>query len=244
MRAFLAIALFVLLSPLSALAQAPLPSALPTETQELIEPTIAISPEYFYPLEEVLYLEGRSYSNAFVTVLLQKQGERPVKFTVKADSSGEWVVAEKTYLSAGNWEVRAKQQVGSSVSGESNPRVIRSIVTGVTIFGMNIRYVVIAAISFAFVIIFVILFVYFRQKIARLERGLIEKRLSEAEERFHRGFAEIRKELMDQLRELATNSAGRPLTSDEIEKRDRVLRELEDLEHNLEHDLGGIQKRT
>ena len=208
------------------------------------EPYIAISPDNFYTLEEILYIEGRSEPNAIVTVTLTKQqGEKPVKFTVKADSMGEWVVAEKTYLSAGNWQVRAKQLVGTQVSGESNPRVIQSIVTGVNLFGWNIRYVAIAAVILVFLAVIAFIFFYFRRKIARLRRGLMAKQLHETEDRFHRGFAEIRKDLMDQLKDLAVNSQGRPLTTEEIEKRDHVLRELEELEMNLEHDVTDIGKR-
>ena len=62
-------------------------------------------------------------------------------------------------------------------------------------------------------------------------------------ERMTRGFAEIRKDLMDQLKDLAVNSEGRSLTREEIEKRDHILRELEELEKNLEHDVVDIGKR-
>ncbi len=208
-----------------------------------VEPYIAISPDVFYPLDEILYVEGRSDPNALVTLELQKAGDKPVKFTVKADSSGEWVVAEKTYLSAGNWEVRAKQQSGALVSGWANPRVVRSVVTGVSIFGLSIRYVVIAAVSLLFLLTVVVIYLYFRRKIRGLERGAMEKELRETEARFHRGFAEIRKDLMDQLKDLAANSEGRSLTSGEIEKRDHILRELEELEQGLEHDVGDISRR-
>jgi hypothetical protein len=208
-----------------------------------IEPMISISPDEFRPLEEILYIEGRADPNAIVTVTLSKQAEKPVKFTIKADSSGEWVVAEKTYLSAGNWQVRAKQLVGTLSSGESNPRVIRSVVTGVNLFGMNIRYIVIAFILLLFIAVIASLLFYFRRKINLLKRGLMAKQLHETEDRFHRGFTEIRKDLMDQLKDLAINSAGRPLSPDEIEKRDHILRELEEMEKNLEHDIQDIGRR-
>ncbi len=208
-----------------------------------IEPYISISPDSFNTLEEILYVEGRSDPNAIVTVLLEQQGKQPVKFTVKADSSGEWVVAEKTYLSAGNWEVRARQQVGALFSGWSNPRVIQSAVNGIDIFGFKIRYVVIAVVVFIFLAILGSVFFYFRRKIQNLQRGLIEKQIKETEERFHRGFEEIRKDLMDQLKDLALNAQTRALTPDEVEKRDHVLRELEQLERNLDHDIGDIGKK-
>lgn len=208
-----------------------------------VEPYISISPDEFLTLEDFLIIEGRSDPKAIVTVTLTKQGEKPVRFTISADSSGEWTVAEKTYLSAGYWQVRAKQQVGTLVSGESNPRVIRSVVNGVSIFGWNVRYVVIAGVGSFFLAVFILLFMYFRRKIAMLQRGIITKQLHETEDRFHRGFAEIRKDLMDQLKDLAINAQGRSLTPEEIDKRDHVLRELEEMEKNLEHDIGDISKK-
>lgn len=220
-------------------AQAPSPAPITDPG----EPTISISPDYFYPLEEILYLEGRANPNAIVTVNITKQAEKPIKFTVKTDSSGEWVVAEKTYLSSGNWEVRARQQVGTVLSSWSNPRVIRSVVTGVNIFGLQIRYVVIAGVIFIFLAIIAGIFIYFKRKIRRLKRGLLERQIKDTEERFHRGFAEIRQDLMNQLKELAINSQGRPLTAEEVDKRDKVLRELEEMEKNLEHDVSDIRRR-
>ncbi len=231
---------------LRAYAEVPaLPAVAPTPSSQinLAEPSISISPDTFYTLEEILYIEGRADPNSIVLVTLEKQGEKPIKFTVKTDSSGEWVVAEKTYLSSGNWEVRAREQVGINISQWSNPRIIQSIVTGVNFFGLSIRYVVIVGIGAIFLSMIAFLLFYFRRKIQRLKEGLMEKHLRETEDRFHRGFAEIRKDLMDQLRDLAAGTQGRPLTPEEVEKRDHVLRELEEIEKNLEHDVGDIGKK-
>ncbi len=95
---------------------------------KISEPSISISPDYFYTSQEMLYLEGRANPSAIVIVELQKTGDTPVQFSVRADSVGEWVVAEKTNLSIGDWQVKARQQVGADVSDWSNPRVIHSVV--------------------------------------------------------------------------------------------------------------------
>lgn len=211
--------------------------------ESLPEPYISISPDYFYTLEEILYVEGRADPKALVTVTLRADNERPVKFTVKPDSTGEWVIAEKTYLPSGNWEVRARQQIGGVISDWSNPRVVKSVVTGVSLFGFRIRYVVIAAVVLVFFLILGCVLIYFRKKIKKLQRGLVEKQIQATEERLHRSLAEVRKELMDQLRDLTQNAENRPLTSAELEKRDRVLSELENLEHDLHHDIDDIEKR-
>lgn len=214
-------------------------------SQALVEPMITVSPDSFNSFEEVLYIAGRANPNALVAVLIEREDKSgaPVKFTVYADSLGEWVVSGKTYLNPGYWNVRARQQINSLISDWSNPRIIRSIAAGVNVYGLQIRYVTIASIILVFLIVLTVVFIYFRRKIGRLQQGLKEKQLKEAEDRFHKGFAEIRKNLMDQLKELAANSEGRALTREELEKRDRVLKELEDLEQNLDHDFGEISRR-
>lgn len=237
-KIFLAVALCAMFFGAPALAQ-----VTGNQPRELSEPYISISPDYFYTLEEILYIEGRAEPSAIVIVVLKKETEKPVKFTVRADSTGEWVIAEKTYLSSGNWEVRAQQQFGTQVSGSSNPRVIKSIVTGISLFGLQIRYVVIASIILVILAVIAGIFIYFRKKISKLQRGLMERQLKETEDRFHKGVAEIRKDLMDQLKDLAADTQGRQLTAQEIEKRDHILRELEELEQNMEHDIVDIGKR-
>ena len=53
------------------------------------DPYISISPDVLYPLDEILYIAGIADANALVTVTILKQGDQPVRFTVKADSRGE-----------------------------------------------------------------------------------------------------------------------------------------------------------
>lgn len=224
-------------------AQVPPQVSQPAVSQPLPEPSISISPDEYYPFEEILYIEGRSVTGAIITVTLQKQGEKPVKFTTKTDSNGEWVVAEKTYLSSGNWEVRARSQVGTQISDWSNPRVIRSIVTGVNIFGLNVKYVVIVVILVIFLIVIALMFVYFMRRIRRLKEGLFAKQLHDTEDRFHRGIAEIRKDLMEELKILTMQAQNRPLNPEEIERKDHILRELDELERTVNQDMGNMSNR-
>lgn len=214
--------------------------------QEIVlpEPSIAITPDVYYPLEgEFLYIEGRSVPGAIISLVLQKQGDKPVKFTTKADSFGEWVVSEKTYLAAGTWEVRARQQVKSEVSDWSNPRVIRSVVTGVNILGFNVRYVVIALILLVFFAVIGGILIYFLRKIRGLKRGLLERQLHDTEMAFHENVSAIRKDLMAELQALVQNAQARPLTGEELAKRDRILQELDGLERNMEHSIQDIGRR-
>lgn len=211
--------------------------------RELREPSIAISPSYFNPFEEILYLEGRSEPDTVVTVVLQKSGDKPVKFTISPDSTGEWVVQEKTYLSSGDWEVRARAQRGSDLSDWSNPRIIRAIAGGISLFGLRIRYVVIGAVVFTFLLILAGIFFYFTRKIKKLKRGLFEKQVHETRERAHDSFVTLRRELSERLKSIVANADKRPLTADEIEQQERILRQLDELEQRMEHDIGDIERK-
>ena len=129
----------------------------------LDQPYISVSPNLFYPLDEVLYIEGRGVPGATVTLTLEKEkpDDQPLKFTAHVDSFGEWVVAERTFLSSGVWRVYARQELGDEVSERSNPRVVRSVVTGINIFGYQVKYVVLAGLFLLVFLLVMAIFFYF-----------------------------------------------------------------------------------
>src|SRR3989344_2574005 len=123
------------------------------ESKNLVAPTISISHDIYYPLDEILYIEGRVKPDSTIEIQFQKQGARPLKFVSKSDANGEWVLAEKVPLEAGDWEVRVRALEGKDkVSAWSNPRVFKVIVSGIVIGGINIKF---AALSFLIVILII-----------------------------------------------------------------------------------------
>ncbi len=243
------ILLFLLFAfPVMAWAQAPplppFPPANPAtfpSAHPLLEPSIATSPDTFYPLDDFLYLAGQSQPGAFVTVILERDGGKPLQFTATAKASGEWVVNEKAYLSSGTWEVRARQTVSGETSDWSNPRLIRSVVTGVTFLGVKIRYVLVASVLAFMILLVAGVMFYFLRKLRRMRQDLLQKQVHDTEDRFRRGFSEIRKDLMDELKLLTANSQNRPPTPEELDRKDHLLRELDELEQNLGQDVGNIK---
>ncbi|PIT92763.1 MAG: hypothetical protein COU08_00745 [Candidatus Harrisonbacteria bacterium CG10_big_fil_rev_8_21_14_0_10_42_17] len=211
----------------------------------LDQPYISVSPNLFYPLDEVLYIEGRGVPGATVTLTLEKEkpDDQPLKFTAHVDSFGEWVVAERTFLSSGVWRVYARQELGDEVSERSNPRVVRSVVTGINIFGYQVKYVVLAGLFLLVFLLVMAIFFYFIRKIGKLKRGLFAHQLHETEDRVRENLSSIRKELMAELQELANNTQGKQLDSDEVQKRDRILRRLEDLERDVDRDIDSLEKK-
>ncbi|MDO8430257.1 MAG: hypothetical protein Q7S73_02735 [bacterium] len=107
----------------------------------VLPPPAFVNPEDFHSVEEVLYLEGRANPNASVTVAVQKPGENSLQLTAQALDSGEWIIAKKIILGSGIYEIRAQQQLGNLVSGWSEPQIMKSIVTGIHILGLNILYI-------------------------------------------------------------------------------------------------------
>jgi hypothetical protein len=212
-------------------------STIQTQVKELPQPTIAINPDIYYPLDEVLYIEGGAEPNFMVQIRFEKQGAKPTTFTAKSDSRGEWVLAEKIPLAAGDWEVRARivdKQNKDNFSDWSNPRVFKVILNGITIGGVNIKFAVLSLIIIILLIGGVALILYFKHRVQRLKEVILDKEIGEAQESVREGFSELRQSLSDELRVLDS----RPnLSQEELARKEQVLRNLENLEHNIERNI-------
>ena len=193
---------------------------------ELPVPTINISPDVYYPFDEILYLEGRAKPASNVEIQFQKQGAKPLKFNVKSDTNGEWVLAEKASLSAGDWEVRVR----SETSQWSNSRVFKSIVTGITIGGVNVKFAFLS-----FIIIFLLLsgaavVSYFILRVRRLKSDLVSKEIHEAHESVREGMSHIRDDLIGD--------------KEQPSKKEHLVRELDRLEKEMEREISDIENRS
>lgn len=196
-------------------------------------PEIAVNPDVYYPLDEILYLEGRAMPNATLQIQFAKQGARPVQFGAKSDPNGEWVLAEKVPLEAGDWEARVREVFGNDkVSEWSNPRVFKVIVSGVTIGGVNIKFASLVLIIVIILVVGMGIFFYFMGKVRHLNSVLLSKEIREAQGSIREGFSELRRDLLEELRLL--ESSGTTLSADEISRKDHILRELELLQKNME----------
>jgi hypothetical protein len=212
-------------------------STVQTVTKELPQPTIAINPDIYYPLDEVLYIEGNAEPGFVVQIRFQKQGARPATFTAKSDSRGEWVLAEKVPLEAGDWEVRARTvdpKNKDNFSDWSNPRIFKAIVNGITIGGVNIKFAALSLLIIILLISGVVLILYFKHRVQRLREVILSKEISEAHDSVREGFSELRQNLGDELRLL---DSRQNLSQEEIARKEQVLRNLENLEHSIEHNI-------
>lgn len=214
----------------------------PVLAQKLPEPIISVSPDIYYPLDEVLYLEGRAVPNTRVEIRLQKQGYKPRNFTAKVDSHGEWVLAEKVPLEGGEWEVRVRTiESATSTSEWSNPRVFKVIVSGITLGGVNIKFAMLSLLLIGFIILGAAAVMYLNWHVKRLRAALVSKEVREAGETVREGIAEIRRDLLAELRLLGQE--GRPLNHEELARKEHILNELDKLENQMQKEIRDIEER-
>lgn len=221
--------------------------------EELPAPTIAVSPDLYYSLDEILYLEGKAVPNSTVQVQFQRQGSKPLNLNARSDANGEWVLAEKVPLESGNWEVRTRLvKASGNASAWSNPRILKAVVTGVTVGNITVKYVPVVIFLFLAVLASIILLMYsvFRVRVIQrleqqkeisektefLERSLKEKELQAEEEKAAREKTEkLEKALREKERQLAETALERNF----IDLRKSVLEELEHLESRVSFRGGG-----
>lgn len=237
-----------------------------TTAKEVIPaPTIVINPDIYYPLDEILYMEGRARATSNIQIQFQKQGVKPVTVNTRSDANGEWVLAEKVPLEAGNWEVRARVVESTGQASDwSNPRVIKAIQTGIIIGGITVKF---AALIFALLLILSIgtaLIIYFSwrvkrlrarvtylrtrqlekelaEKTAALERALLEKGKEVASTVVEEGFEELKQSILGEIEHLEKRADGRPLTAEEEEHKKLLLAKLKEIEEKIERKIKEVR---
>ena len=214
-----------------------------TAAEEVPVPVIAVNPDVYYPLDEVLYLEGNAAPNFIVQVRFQKQGAKPINFSAKSDSRGEWVLAEKIPLGSGDWEVRVRAvdaQDKEKVSEWSNQRVFKVIVTGITVGGVNIKFAGLTSVIIILLLSGLFIIIYFKNRVRRVKEALLSKEVGEAQESVREGFNQLRQNLLDELQLLESR---KDLSKEELVRKEQALRNLEGLEHNLHKEIKDIEEK-
>lgn len=225
---------------------------------DIVVPTINVAPQQYFPLDEVLYIEGKGPVSSKIELFFEKVsgGSQPVRLIVDANSNGEWFLAQKVELSSGEWSVRARAAVGTNVSDWSNPRIIRSLLSGVVIGGVTFKYAPIAISLFlaVFAAGALLIYAFFRARGARersreaeykskteiLERALREKERKIAEAAIMQSFGELRKNILAELDHLDSKLRDGVLSREEEDHREKLLRELREAEENIEKRLREI----
>lgn len=227
---------FFLISAFSIAAAAP-------EKLPLRIPVIVIQPDVYYPQDEILYIEGKGDVKSIIELRLQKQGAKPLAFTVNTDLNGDWAFAERVPLEEGELEARARTQgEDGSVSEWSNPRIFRTVKTGITLGGITIKFTFLSLIIILLCIIGAGIVLYFTMRVRRLRYLLLTKEVREAKEAVRENLSILRTELIEELRFLS--SSGKTLPPDDLARKERVFRELDQIERRMEKEIDDIQEKS
>lgn len=250
--AFLIAASFSCASPLRAMA-----------AEIISTPTISVTPDIYYPFDEILYLEGNAAPETLIQVQFQKSGAKPVTMTTRSDVRGEWVLAGKVPLDAGAWEVRARLVTGAgAISAWSNPRLIKAVATGIVLGGVSVTYVFLLLIFLSALGAAAALAWYFYSRMKRFERraktlrirelegelrrrsqaleqALLDKDKQEAEAEVEKSVSELRALLLKELEHFEETAGGRALTREEQEHKERLVAELKSIQEKIELKIDG-----
>lgn len=208
------------------------------DATELFQPTIIINPDIYYPLDEILYLEGRAPANFAIQIQFQKSGVKPIRVIAKSDQNGEWVFAGRAPLEAGNWEIRARAMKNEQVSEWSNPRVVKVIFTGIVLGGVAIKFSVLALIIIGLLVIGGAGTFYYSRKVKRLreesQRTLEQKEREILGSEVEQNFTELRRKVEKELEHIERRLEKGELTDEEKEHREHLIREIKEIEETIE----------
>ncbi len=147
-------------------------SAVPRAAVALVSvpPVIRFSPENFYPVTELLYVEGAAVPRAAVALLISGPNTSPLNFEINADAAGNWIFSKTVLLSPGVYEMRVRQSAGNMLSGWSAPKTLRALSAGVHLFGINFLYSTLAFFAAFMIAVMIVAHVYFWLKLRKIKR--------------------------------------------------------------------------
>lgn len=205
-------------------------------------PSITVFPATFYPLENILFLEGTASPQSVVEVALRQHEERFITLRTTSDNRGIWSLGERIFLEEGRWEIRARSTQHDMASDWSEPKVITSIVTGLGFGRFSITYAAAAGILIAVLIFGGTVFAYLAIRVNRVRRQLLKKEMHEAHRKITEGFHAVRANIIDELRSVEEEAKNGNLSADVLARREKLLMELHTLEEDLEREVEDAEK--
>ncbi len=212
-------------------------AALPT-------PAVTVFPATFYPLENLLFIEGTAPPQSTVEIILRQHEERFITLRTKSDNRGVWSLAERLFLEEGRWEVRARATSGDEVSRWSEPVVITSVITGIGFGRFSITYPVAAGILVFILFLGGGAFAYLTIRVRHVRRDLLKKEAHEVRHKVTQGFHAVRSGIIDELRSLEAQAKGGHLDTEMLVRQERLLQDLHALEEDLEREAEDVEKLT
>jgi len=210
--------------------------------EPLVPPSIV---EYPRELEsdEIFTVQGTTYPNAQVTLVLRRDREIVESKTIQSDQKGNFTFTADRKLEKGVYTLSA--EVVDKRGARSGPsEEITTIVRAAPLFRvvdwiLKILVVVIPAI--ALIILLIILLWYGWYRIARLKKKL-RKEVYEAESSLHEAFDILREDIRQQIKTLEKAKTKRQLTREEERVIKRLKKDLTMAEKAIRKEIKDIER--
>ena len=216
---------------------------------EAVEPPVFVE----YPKElrngDLLVAKGKSYPDAQINFIIEKDGEAPKNQIVKSDADGNFifVFAEKVKEGIYKLWAEATKEDGSKSNPTDKftvavqpPQIVKA--------GRQVAdylSVLIAVIASLLLLVILIsgLFWYSRHKFSRFKR-ILKKETKEAEEASFVAFDLLKEDIRRQIKILERAKIKRELTEEEKELVKRLKKDLEESEKLVKKEIKDIEKEV
>jgi len=200
-----------------------------------------------YPRElengEVLVVEGTTYSNADVTISLEKEDGKVETFSIRSDGGGNFTFISEEGLSTGVYRLWA--QVTNSSGAKSEPSEKVKFVVGqptfIRIGTIAIGYLSILIPLLGLIILLIFMLWYSWHRFIILKKRL-RKEVAGVERDLHKIFDLLREDIHEQIKMLEHAKTKRQLTKEEEKVIKQLRKDLDDAEKVIKKEVRDIEK--
>ena len=205
-------------------------------------PEITICPSVFISGEEIMYLEGTALKNSQVLIFF-KQNEKLIKeWQVISNDVGEWTLIEDRLFKDGFYQITAKTKDAEGIiSDESQPCLIKVILSGVAVGNWTINYKTLAIILLIIFILVLIVIFYILAR-ARQTKKVFEREAKDLKQKFYKEYQELEVDIEKHFEYLKTIKEEGEFTEIEKKKEEALFKNLADVKRVFETELKDIEK--
>lgn len=205
-------------------------------------PSITDFPETPVP-GSALFVRGKAESNAAVSLWVVKDGTRAKEHKIASASDGAFVFVADTKAEEGIYRVYAEQVKNGVRSLPSESVLISVSQPKIILFGkiaLDYLSVLIPLVTLVLLLVFILVFGWHRWKIFRMT---LEKELEKAQELSERSFRELKKEVSEDERILASIGSSEGRTQAEKEMVRRMKKSVDRAEAEVGKDLSTVKQK-
>ncbi len=189
-----------------------------------------------------LQIKGLGLSNARIQINIQKDSELPTIKETISGTDGRFEAEISKYTEAGFYRIQARNVTYTGGQSELSDPVVVYVVEPnyVRIGGLVISYFkIIMTLLAILIIVLIILFILWRRSRKNdLRKG---KKISEVEKSVHKSFDNLKQDLYDYIRFMASSKNKNEIKNKEFMARNELDKELKKIEDEVDQDIEKIK---